>query len=31
MPESHPNEEANEVFSDILVEYITKRGFCDGD
>ncbi len=31
MPENHPNEEANEVFSDILVEYITKRGFCDGD
>jgi len=31
MPESHPNEEANEAFSDILVEYITKRGFRDGD
>ena len=29
MPESHPNEAANEAFSDILVEYITERGFCD--
>jgi hypothetical protein len=26
MPESHPNEAANEAFSDILVEYITERG-----